>query len=53
MRRSSRMASATSTLIDFAYVAATNELATWQEALQRDDTDKCREAADEKYHGTY
>ncbi|CAM6024376.1 unnamed protein product [Sphagnum balticum] len=53
MRRSSRMARATSTLIDFAYVAATNELATWQEALQRDDTDKWREAAEEKYQGTY
>jgi hypothetical protein len=47
------MARAPSALIDFAYVAATNELATWQEALQRDDTDKWREAADEKKHGTY
>jgi hypothetical protein len=50
MRRSSRIAGAPSALIDFACVVTTNEPTTWQEALQRDDTNKWREVADEKYH---
>jgi len=49
MRRSSRIAGAPSALIDFACVAANDEPATWQEVLQKYDTDKWKEAEDEEY----
>jgi hypothetical protein len=48
-RRSSRIARAPSRLVDFACIVGIDKPLMWQEVLMKEDANKWKEIADEKY----